>query len=580
MVTVARLRLGHLAVRCRGPREVAQRVLRIAQTVLRIVIVVVACGICRNECREAVARMLHVAPVEEAVTQIVLRQRILAFGAGRTAQIRFVAAHGALAIAARIGYLALPERRQGGIFRTHSHFGRLLHAALGTVEIAPIESLQAAEVCYLLQCRPHIRVVHRRRVGLYGLVCGIVVARIVVGRHQQLARSGRTLRRRIAFDILFEDVDRLVEHASAQLVSQLAVVEQRIFGYRGIVSAARGHGETVGGTRLVAAAQVAVAQMIRRVLRQLVVGAANLHERCRGIVVARQTVERITRYVVLLASHAIGRIALHVSYGLGIVAQTEPRLGRHAHQIGTHLIVGGREQAVGIIDDVCIVAAAELYLQEVVRYHVAIRCAMLYRAEALVRTVVVAALIVDIGQIVSCMVVVLAAARDPLETPLRRIRIALRQTHVAYAYVVTLPLPGGKLPVIDPRKLLVGRSRIASVAQHAGQREMSVIEIRRRGILRDETSQRMLGIGCAGMHHALRQQEIRMFDLAALGQRVETLSEVGKLGARICPALRAQQRLYALHGAPRLRRRCPGRLPRRHERREQRQYDGFTHNIL
>jgi len=114
------------------------------------------------------------------------------------------------------------------------------------------------------------------------------------GGYQQRPRFVGTGRRGMPLDIFGEHVDGAVESPAAQLVLQLGVIEQGVLGDDGVEPLVVGHGERLHGTLLVAGPQITVGQMVRRILRERVLGAARLAQPLSGLGITGGTVERET----------------------------------------------------------------------------------------------------------------------------------------------------------------------------------------------------------------------------------------------------------------------------------------------
>ena len=96
------------------------------------------------------------------------------------------------------------------------------------------------------------------------------------------------------------------------------------------------------------------------------------------------------------------------------ILQPEPRLGNHPFQLGSALRNGLPGQFFAVLHDVAVVALAEFDLKQVIGTPAPRR----HRFLSAPRTLLgrhSALGIVDIGEVIACMVGIFAAAADPVE---------------------------------------------------------------------------------------------------------------------------------------------------------------------
>ena len=446
-------------------------------------------------------------------------------------------------------------------------------------QIAGGVSLQPAEIGYFLQRRADVGIARRHR--LDGAVGGVVVAGVVVGGDQQRPGLLRARRRGIAFDIARQHVDRAVEGSAAQLVLQFGIVEQRVFGDRGIQRLVRSHRKSLHRRFLVPGAQVAVGQVVGGVLRQGVLGAARLAQPLRGLGIAGRAVER--------EAFEIGGVAVHLAAGvpesrevlqrLVEILQPEPRFGHHALQFGAAFGNRPAGQRLAVLDHIAVVALAELDLQQVVRHHVAVGVAARERLEALLRPAVASLGIVDIGFVITGVIDILAAAADAVEIAVCLRIIAVAELDVSHADVVLLAARRAQGPVIGLFEGFAGLLHVPGRAVERPEGETHVVGVDRPGITLVEFTQGPFGIGAAQLHGAGGQIELDLLGQQAV-RRGQGSLRTQELMPRVAPAAVVEQVAGALHERPYF---GPGGLRTEGARRrgkDQQQYPEFSHTHI
>ncbi len=409
IVFLRRIDRGGIVVTLYRLVELARRVICVAATVERVGAIGVATRTQREELGESIGRGIHLAVVEVTVTDVVLRHGVLLAAAGSASHEAAITLQGAAAVALGVCYLAQPERRQSVVLGVETHAQRLGERTLRFVQLSCRIGLQTVEIGYLLQRLQGVVIGIRQT--LDGIVRLGVVVRIVVSGYEQRARLGHARRRGVKLDVTAQHVDSLVEHASAELVLQLAVIEQSVLGYVAVELRARRHGERPHGVGLVARTQIAVGQMVRRVLRKHVVGAARLTQIIGRLGVKRLPIERITHDVVLHALHLAARALerVHVSGSGVVIPYLEPRFGHHAAYLRTLLGRCALDQGVALVDHGAVVAALEIDLQQIIGHQVAIERTAEQRVEPVAGALVIAVCIRHVGFVIGGMVGIVAA---------------------------------------------------------------------------------------------------------------------------------------------------------------------------
>ena len=502
-----------------GLLETAVGIGRVAQPVVGVGAVTVARRPGGEELSERSLRLPQVVAVEGAVTEIVPRQRILPLGAGRTLQVGVVFGRRHRVVALCEGDFTLPEGIQRGVLGADVHRGGFREVTLRRTHVARLVGLQSAEIGDLLQRRADVGVARGHLFD--GPVRGIVVAGVVVSGDQQRTGLLRTRRRRIAFDIARQHVDRAVEGAAAQFVLQFGVVEQRVLGHRRVERLVGSHRESLHRRLLVPGAQVTVGQVVGGVLRQRVFSAARLAQPLRGLRIAGRAVER--------EALQVAGVAVHLPAGLPEsrevlqrpveILQPEPRFGDHALQLGAPLGNGPAGQRLAVFDHIAVVALAELDLHEVIGNHVAVGVAAQKRREGLLRTAVTPFGVVDIGLVVTGVIGVFAAAADTVEIVVRLPVVAPGERDVAHADVVLLAARRAQRLVIGLRESLAGLFHVPRGAVERTECETHVVGVDRFGITLREFAQGPFGIGAAQLHGAGGQVKIRLLGQQAVRRR-------------------------------------------------------------
>ena len=415
-----------------------------------------------------------------------------------------------------------------------------------------------------------------RRVGRF------VIARIVVGGDQQLTRLHGAFRRRILRDVTVQHVDRLVEEAAAQFVLQLAVVEQSVLGDRGVERLVGRHGERLHGALLVAAAQIAVGQMIGGVLRQRVVRSADLLQTGPRLVVTRLPIEAVTQQVVFVAPHltAAAPIGVEELLRTPVIAQMKPPLGHDTLQLGAAFARRTVDERAARRDHIAVITLVELDLQQIERRHGAVgrRTAQLRKSGS--GRGVVAPDIGDIGDVVERMIRIFARRGDAAEIAQRIVVIALLETDVPHADVVLLAVFGRQGCVVDlaesPLRLVVTPRR----TQKRREGEFHVVDMDRFGIPPQELGEPRLGPRLFQLHGAHRHVIVGLGTQRRFRLRNRT-ADCGELLPGIGPAPQCIELAPPIEMGP-----AAGRQHRRirpapeaAQRRDQ-HYHSFTHRSI
>ena len=327
-------------------------------------------------------------------------------------------------------------------------------------------------------------------------VSRIVIPRIVVGGDQQLACLHGALRSRILRDIPIQHMDRLVEDAAAQFVLQLAVVEQRIFGDRGVERLVGRHGERLHGALLVAAAQIAVGQMVGGVLRQRIVRAADLLQIRQRLGVPRLPVETVPEQIILAAAHraAVAAIGVHNLLGTAVIAQMKPPFGHDALQFGAAFSRRTVDKRPARRDHIAVISLVELDLQQIERCYGTVRFRTAQLRKSGFGRSIIPPYIGDIGDVIEGVFRIFARRGYALEIMQRIVVIALLEPNVSHADVILLTVLGRQRIVVDPREspLRIVVPPCRTLKRRKG--ELHVVDIDRFGVIIGFGTQRRFGL--------------------------------------------------------------------------------------
>ena len=529
--------------------ELTIRIVGVAQTIAGIRAVTVLGGIQFDEANERLPRPGHILLREVAIPRIVESHRIFGLGFRRPLQVGLVIAQSNVVISPAVSDFTLPEGCQRIVFGTDSDTGGLRQITPGPLRIALFQCAQAAEIGDLLLGGQQVAV----GIGIGGddLVRFVVIVRIVIGRRQQLFGRAYTGRRRILGDIAVEYLNRFVETSAPQFVLQFSIVEQRVFGNRGIEFGIRSHGERLHRLLLVPAAQVTVGQVVGGVLRQSVVGSARLAQILCGIVVAGRTVEGESVEIIFIPAHFSAGLheSVEVIQRFGIFAQAKPRFGHDPREFGP---LAGRcpaDQLFAVLDHVAVIPLLELDLQQVIGRYLAVSLAFKQSFEPASGPVVLFPRIGDVGLIIESVIVKFALGIDPVEIGHRPVIVIPAEFDISHAQVVLLAPGSVQSPVVHPsetcERLVILRP--AAIKQPLG--EPQVVVVNRLGITLGKVGEHRLGIPAAELQGTNRQLIIDLLERKPVVP-VRSLAGLQQFITGICPAPVIEKRTPPLQMRP------------------------------
>ena len=384
----------------------------IAQAVVGIGPIAVGGLVEPDKALESLLTLRHIRLLEVCIAEVVERHLILVFGLRRTTEVVVVVVYSLIEVALLILDLAKPEETQRIILWTHANLLRLIEFRLCLIIIARNKCLQAIEICNLLQCRTLCSVGIRER--LDSLVGHLVVVRVVVGSNEQFTSLVGTLRLGVLGDIAGQHIYRLVECATTRLEEELSVVEEGILRNLVIVLLVGSHCKGLNSLALVVTTDIAVCQVVRGILRQLVATFGNLQESLDSGSVVGRTICRVAENVVLLATHLTTRALIHrdVEERLVVALQTIPRLCHNTHKLRALQLHRAFEQSIAILHHILVVTPRKLNLEEVVRDNLCVVIALFQTLETCVCSLILATRIVDIGLVVDCVVGIITRWRE------------------------------------------------------------------------------------------------------------------------------------------------------------------------
>ena len=488
--------------------------------------------------KEALKRLLalcHILLKEVSITKVIESHLILRLCLRSKTYKVVVVLYGATVVSELVLYLTRPEETQCKILRSYARivlwcilricrvvFTGIVEVHLCTLVVTLLKRLQAFEIDSLTQRRLQrtIAICHRNLTNCHTHL--IVIARIVVCCNQQLTCFIRTLRVGISHHIASQDIYRLIKDRSICFEKQLSVVKQCIFQdifvelTLLILRLVGSHRKCVNSLLLVATTDIAVSQVVRSILRQLVSTLYHLEQSVNSLCIVGRAISRITKNVVFLAAHLSARALIHrhIVQRLVVASYAIPRLGNNSHQLGTLNLHRLHQQLIAILHHILVVSTSKLNLEEVVRYNLRVVVAITQRLKTLVGLLEISARIVYVRLIVDC-VISIASGRRKLREECISLVVCLvvlvrYELDITHSHIVALLVFCRKSLIRYSFEIFASRSILLALAVIHRQHKANLIDVYRLRITTQEGKQYLLRLVIAQFVRTHRQLVIDM----------------------------------------------------------------------